>query len=288
MKRVSILMLVFSDVDIAVRSMDAITKVSAVADIHVIENRSRTAGTCIRDAAMLRLAVGDIASYTDMRDNIGNNAFELILQSVPNLWADSDYVVITDGDLVPDGTGWLEEQCSILEYHPEIWACGITLDMTNLPVSAFPDAVNWVDPGVDREDYRLASTGLCLLMIRTSDLVQFVEWHKEHSRYRFGDTVLRKYAKRVATRLWAATRRSQARHLTWDRYADRDHQYTQYKTLRTYAQVWRHHKYCRFIVHTSAGKWTYVPWLHILRGSLRTARARLQCIGRPKPDYAWW
>jgi hypothetical protein len=280
--------MVFDDTEIACRSVDALVRLGDRADVHVIENYSQRNRGAIRAAMMRLLKCGSIKTYIGMHGNIGNNAFEIVLQYMPELWRASQYLVITDGDLVPDRDAWLDEECGVLHTHNDVWACGITLDLANLPVLAFPDAHTWVDPGLELDDYRLASTGLCLLALRTQDMSTFIEWHKRRSYPRFGDTLLRKYAKTIAIQKWAATKLSRARHLTWDRYADRSHEYTKFKTDHTFQAIWGHHKYCSFSVMTNAGHAYVIPWRHIARGWRRTLVARTRCMGRPKPAEAWW
>jgi hypothetical protein len=49
--------------------------------------------------------------------------------------------LLTDGDLLPTDDNWLSEQIQILVNHPDVFCCNVDLEMSNLPVESFPEAL---------------------------------------------------------------------------------------------------------------------------------------------------
>jgi hypothetical protein len=144
-ERIPCYVLVFHDAPTIAASLDWLAAWRDRLELIVLENPSEATGTAIRPDVEARLARGDVARYLLFDENISNNAFEVALAIDRGRWRDAPYVLLTDGDLV-GGDGWLDEQVALLDRRPEVFACGIRLDMDNLPLARFPDAGGWVPP----------------------------------------------------------------------------------------------------------------------------------------------
>jgi hypothetical protein len=273
MKRIPCLVIVYHDFPIVRACLDFLAKHREQLDIVVVENFSEHTNREIKPYVLNLLQSGSIQKYFLFDKNISMNAFEVVLQEGGLNLAEADYVMVTDGDLIVEQGDWLGEQRAILERHPDVFACGMTLDMRNLPVRAFSDAANWVHTGTECGDHFLASTGLWLLLMRAEQFHQFVAWHKEHDYSRFSDTLLRKYCKRVLGKKWARTKQTKAYHLTWDRYMDLDHPYTQIKTQNSLRKLFHHHRYCGCTLYTRDKTSRHFPVARYIKGLKRSFSA---------------
>jgi hypothetical protein len=273
MKKIPCLVIVYHDFPIVRACLDFLAKQRDHLDIIVMENFSEHTNAQIKPYMLDLLQSGKISNYFLFDKNISMNVFEVVLQEGGLNLTEADYIMVTDGDLIVEEGDWLGEQKSILERHPDVFACGMTLDMKNLPVRAFPDAVNWVHTGTECPDYFLASTGLWLLLMRSEGFQKFVMWHREHNYPRFSDTLLRKFCKRVLERKWVRTKKTQAYHLTWDRYKDLDHPYTQIKTQNSLRKLFHHHNYCGYTHYTRNKAKRHFPVSKYIRGLKRSFAA---------------
>jgi hypothetical protein len=73
--------------------------------------------------------------------NISSNAIEVVFSSNEINLGNSEYILLTDGDLLPTDDNWLSEQIQILVNHPDVFCCNVDLEMSNLPVESFPEAL---------------------------------------------------------------------------------------------------------------------------------------------------
>jgi hypothetical protein len=235
--------LVFHDAPTVRTSLDWLTGFADRLELVVVENPSEHTDAEIRPYVESLLAQGAIARYLLLDDNISNNAFEVALEHERARWEGAGHVLLTDGDLVADDAGWLDEQLAILR-HPEVFACGIRLSMDNLPVEAFPEAVGWVPPPrAEHGDWVEGLTGLHLVLLGAADLAAYGRY-RAANRLRFVDSTMHHFAYRVLDRRWARTKYAAARHLTWDLYADPEHPYTRFKTGKSLREHWHHTRYC--------------------------------------------
>jgi hypothetical protein len=230
--------LVFDQVDIVEKCLKSLIRHANDMDIVVIENPSD--GTpkikdFVNDLGKKKL----VKRYYLFDKNITNNAFKLVLAREQALIKKTRYVITTDGDLTCEDD-WLKETTCILRKHPEVFACGVSLDMSNLPVKTFPDATGWVPDDISEQpDYYEAVTGSHLLTLRGSDFYTFLRW-KDKNNIHLVDSTMHDYCYRVLQKKWTRTKHSKAYHLTWDLYQDLDHPYTKLKTEKSFAAIWHH------------------------------------------------
>jgi len=228
--------------------------------ITVVENFSEHTRAQLKPYFLNELRAGRIERYILFRRNISNNAAETVLDGDLVPLGTAPFVLYTDGDVVAEPAGWLDEQLAILARHPELMVCGVPLSTENLPVSVFPDAVRWVPPPVAVHDDYLETTqsGSHLWLMRTADLRRARHFRRVTGR-RNVDSTFGLYARRAGRR-WALTKHAVARHLVWDLYADRNHEYTQLRLRRSFRQTWHHYRYCPCDIWTRDGRRVVYPF----------------------------
>jgi hypothetical protein len=254
--RIPCYVLAFHDAPTVRASLDWLTGFGDRLELVVVENPSERTEGEIRPYVEGLLAAGAVDRYLLMDENITNNAFEVALEHERTRWEGGERVLLTDGDLVGDA-GWLDEELAIVA-RPEVFACGIRLSMENLPLEAFPEATGWVPPArAEHEDWIEGLTGLHLVMLGADGLAAYSRF-RAANRLRFLDSTMHHFCYRVLDRHWARTKLSEARHLTWDLYADPEHPYTRFKTGKSLREHWQHQRYCGLSEISAAGE-RYVP-----------------------------
>jgi hypothetical protein len=238
-KKILCYVLIFDQVDIIKKSLNFLTKYSDRLDLVIIENPSDNTPEIkkyIKGLGEKRL----IKRYYLFEENITSNAVVRVLDEEIGYIAKSLYTIITDGDLTSDDKDWLDEEINILKRNKEVFACGITLDKSNLPIKAFPEAKGWIPPDVSEQpNYYEAATGGHLMMLRGKDFAKYINWKNENKILHIDDE-MRKYCYDTLHKKWARTKKSKAYHLTWDLYADKNHPYTKFRSKKTFKETWNH------------------------------------------------
>jgi len=235
-------------------------------DIIVVENRSKYTESQIKPYILKLIDSGQILQYFLFNKNISNNVLEVFFDDGHVDLASYDHVLLTDGDLLVEDRAWLSEELSILARYPEIFACGIKLDMANLPTRTFPEAVHWIPPVIEaKEMYEEVLTGVNLLMLRSAELRGFLDYRRSHG-LKILDGYLHQYCYKVLKMKWARTVKSTAIHLTWNNYNDLENEYTQLKTAKTFHETWNHHSYASYVQYSKKGISKHVPWRKIIKG----------------------
>ena len=253
-------------------TVDHLLDYVGILDLHVIENSSELTKTHIEPYFLELVHSGKVSKYFLFDRNISNNALEVVLDGGYIDFSDSEYVMLTDGDLLPLNHGWLLEEMEIVGKSKEVFACGIRLDLGNLPTTTFPDAHRWVGaPRSETDLYLEAPGGLHLVLLTTAELIGFLNYRKRHD-LRIADFTLRHYCYEILDKKWVTTKRSSARHLTWDRYSDLGHPYTKLKLSRSFDETWRHDSYSGFELHMRDSVSRHFPFRKMLAGRIRHFR----------------
>lgn len=244
-QRIPCFILVYQNLDIIRRSIEALAGYTDRLDLQIIENPSDRSDV-IREQLDDYLRTGLVSRCFLFDENISNNAFEVILRRELD-YARHAHVLVTDGDLLPLEDGWLDEEQTVLRRHPEVFCIGGTLDMANLPLQTFPDAGDWIPADrADHGDYVEAFTGAYFLMFRGVQLGALMAYLDEQDQ-RFRDGVIAGYCYDRLGLRWARTRRARFVHLTWDLYQDAEHPYTRFKRDVPFAVHWDHGRYASYV-----------------------------------------
>jgi hypothetical protein len=240
-KKILCYVLIFDQVEIIKKSLDFLSQNSSKLDLIIIENPSGNTPKIkkyVQQLGKKRL----IKRYYLFDENITSNAMVAILDKEIDRIAKSPYTIITDGDLISNDQDWLGEEMKILKNNKNVFACGISLDMSNLPIKAFPEAKSWIPPDVSEQpDYYEAATGGHLMMLRGKDFAEYIRWKNENKVLHI-DNEMRKYCYDLLHKKWARTKKSKAYHLTWDLYADKNHPYTKFRSQKSFKETWNHSK----------------------------------------------
>lgn len=238
-KKIPCYVLVFDQVDIIKQSLNFLASFADKLDIIVVENPSPNSPAIGRIIDELGKA-GKIRRHYLMSENITSTAYTVAINQELERVRKSRFVVITDGDIIVKNGDWLKEEVDILKKHRDVFACGVTLDKSNLPIKAFPEAKDWIpqDDNV-HPDYFEVRTGGHLLLMRGAEFGAFMDRLNE-DKLHFVDGDMHWFCYDVLHKKWARTRNVEGYHLTWDLYHDKDHPYTKLKTSVSFQDTWRH------------------------------------------------
>lgn len=237
--------MIYEQLDIITKCLDSLTQSNNELEIIVIENPSTNSKEISKYVHSLGKR-GLIARYYQLDSNIAGNAFSMVLLSELEQIKKSRHVIISDGDLVPSSESWLNEELAVLKRNREVFSCGVTLSKSNLPIATFPESTHWIpDDIAETPNYIEALTGAHLLAFRSKELVQFLSWINKE-QLNFVDGNLHKFAYDVLHKKWSRTREASAYHLTWDLYSDLKHDYTVFKTSRSFNDIWHNNQTAAF------------------------------------------
>ena len=247
MKNILVISIIYSEYDIITKHVDFLIKGNDNYDIILLENKSASTPK-IRDYCFTLLKNKDIMNYYLFEDNIGMNVFETIFFNKDINLDDYEYILMTDGDLTVENPNWFQEEMNILNNHPDSLCCGVTLDMSNLPIKVFPEAKSWY-PKCKKfhEDCEEQITGLNLLLWRVSDFKLFLNYMKVNKMI-YMDTTMHRYHL-TTNKKWLRTKIARAYHHTWDLYANQNHPYCKMKN-KGYKYVWLHGKFCNYSIYS--------------------------------------
>ncbi|HSX29869.1 MAG TPA: hypothetical protein VLE73_04905 [Candidatus Saccharimonadales bacterium] len=238
-KKILCYVLVFDQVDIIKKCLTFLSKYSDRLDLIVLENPSKNTPV-IKNIVENMGKQGHVKRYYLFDENITGIAMMTVLNKEQALVKKSAYTIISDGDLVSSDADWLDEEVGILKHNPDVLACGISLDMSNLPLKTYPESTGWIPPDIsEKPDYYEAVTGGHLLMLRGRDFSDYIDW-KNSSGADHIDSIMHKYCYETKHKKWARTKKSKAYHLTWDLYADKNHPYTKFRSKKTFKETWHH------------------------------------------------
>jgi len=246
-KKIPCFVFIYHQIDFIKQTLDFLLDYTEEIEIYIVENKSINTEKIIQPYISNLVNSGQVKKYFLFETNITNNAMEMVLESPEINLNNSEYVLLTDADLVPNNKDWLQEEISILRNNTEVFCCGINLDLSNLPVDVVPKAVNWYPPAkATYDDYIEGVTGHHFVLMRTGELKSFLDYmHKSHLKYR--DSEMHRYCYHVLNKKWARTKQTQARHLKWDVVKVSAHPYLQRKQL--VKDIWNHNFYCSYEVY---------------------------------------
>jgi len=244
--KIPCVVVIFHDPCIVRKSLDSLVRFSDRLDIHVLENPSENTDEHIRPYVKGLLAEGLVSQYVLFDENISNNAVEVFFNDGLLPTDGYDHILLTDGDLLPLDDSWLDEELAILDGDPSVFACGIALDPSNLPLQVFPESKDWIAaPKSETDLYVEAPTGIHLVLMKAEDFWKYWKYRRA-KKHKFIDSVIHKYCREELRRKWVRTKKSRAVHLTWDLYADAEHPYTKMKHGLTLGEQWAHDRYCGY------------------------------------------
>lgn len=232
-------------------------------EIYVIENNSPFTKNLIQPYLLKLLHENKISKYIYFHNNISNNAIELFFDNKIIKETSSEYILITDGDLIVQKIegieNWLDEELKIIKSRQDVLSCGINLSLHNVPLNddyrlTVPDT-----DGIIHEDCVEFDTGIHLLLIKKKTFEQYLEWRRKTNSI-FIDQTLRYFIKSELGKKWVVTKNNHAYHLTWDLYQIPDHPYTIFKSNNEFNKIWKHKDYSFFTIYDKYKKKNKYPF----------------------------
>jgi len=231
--------LIFEQTEIIERTLHFLSSYVSDIEIIVIENPSKNTPKIKKMMDKMGKS-GLIKKHYLLDKNVTGNAFSLIIEKEADYIKQRKYVMITDGDIDSQDKTWLKEQKNILKKHRDVFACGISLSTSNLPLKTFSDAKSWIPADMNEtKDYFEAFTGIHLLLMRSKELLAFMSWKAQHN-LPFVDGNMHGFCYNELHKKWARTKNATALHLTWDLYQDKNHPYTKFKLAKSFKKMWYH------------------------------------------------
>ncbi|MBB6734520.1 hypothetical protein [Cohnella zeiphila] len=248
--RIPCVVLFYYNAEIIVSTMEFLLPYSDRLAITVLENKSIHTDSTIKPYLQSLVNDSKIERYVLFDENITMNAYRIAFEHGLIEPSASDYLMLTDGDLIVPHSDFLTEQLNILDRHPELFACGVSLSMHNLPLNNYPDATSWI-PGDFHvhPDYVETVTGFHLLLLRAKEFAQYLDYSRQTGNSIL-DIPMHHYCHHVLGKKWGKTKLSQAVHLTWDVYADSGHPYQEWKSKQDLEALFVHDRYCQFQVYS--------------------------------------
>jgi hypothetical protein len=283
MKKILCVVMVYYDFEISKLCIDSLLPYLDRLDLIIIENKSEFTESHFRPYLLDLVNKGQVSKYFLFNKNISINAGEIVFDSGHIDFGDSDYVIITDGDLLCENQDWLSEEINIMEKNTDVFICAVTLDTSNLPIEVFPSATEWAPGGIEHDMYFEDSTGVYFLLMRTKEYLNFLNYRKRNN-LKLIDLELNHYCYVILNKKWVRTKKSLARHLTWDLYHDPGHPYSKLKGKKSYEQTWVHNSYCSYQIYTKYSFSKYYPLKKILFGYIEDGKKWIQCIFKGKSD----
>src|SRR5512135_81838 len=131
--RIPTVVFAYHDLGMVRETLASLARLGNRLAITVVENGSVNTATHLRPYFVSLLRRGTIDRYILFRNNITNNALEVVYDDRLIYFERSMHVLITDGDIVPDRLDWLDEELGVLDRHRDVFVCGVQLTTENLP-----------------------------------------------------------------------------------------------------------------------------------------------------------
>lgn len=248
MKKIPCLVLIYDNVEIIKRSINSLLKYRERLTIHIIENPSAFTEHYTKPSMQSLLYAGLIDSYTLFDANITNNAFEEFLRTTPLPIWDSEFILLTDGDVVAEGE-WLESQINILNKYKDVFCCSVKMSLDG-----------WSQGLKDRfgparsenQDYIEVSSGIWLCLFRTQELKAAFNLFTQN-KFRFRDGPLLRFVYEYWRKKWVVSKFGIARELTRSGFSNPDYRKNKNALILQRGNIinfWNHDEICGFHTYT--------------------------------------
>lgn len=244
--KIACVFFIYYNTDIIKKSIECILKHKNVLDIYVVENKSPYTDTEIKPYMMKLLEEGSICKYVIFEENITNNALKIFLNSDLMDFDKYQYTILTDGDIFVYNDDWLHEELNILEKHKKVSVCGMFLTNSNPPHMA------------EHEDYYFGYTGMWLLLLRTPDLKNFLEYMNKNNKPILDHEMHLYFVVKLKLE-WAKTKKCMGYHLIGDLFKDSNYMENPYLKFKRDSgeSLWYHNRVCDFEVFSKEGSKKY-------------------------------
>jgi len=242
--KIVVYILIYYDFEIIKRHLQFIQRLYlkySFLEIIIIENKSINTPK-IRKLINFYINNGVVKKYYYFSKNISNNAIELILIKEKKYLKNFDYIIITDGDLLPNNYYFIDEMLNIINIELRVMGVAMSLDYRNLPIETMPESVLWKNIDYNITDkYIEGKAGMWFMLFKKKYLLELINY-KFKNNIKFVDSNIYNYADFKGYKI-LKTKNSKAIHLTWYRYHDLSNPYTKFK-INNIKTIWHHNQYC--------------------------------------------
>jgi hypothetical protein len=251
--------LIYENVEIIRRCLDALVSQGDRLAIHVVENYSSATADYIQPAMLHLLGENKIEQYIQFSENVTNNAIDIVLAAGVVDVSESEYMIITDGDCLPQGE-WLDAQLGILSRHPDVFCCTLQNDASHWEEGA---RKKLPAPSHQNDEFAEIESGMWLCMFRSREILRVVEVFRENG-FRFRDGLLNQYAKYFLNKRWVAAKSASLVELTRSGFSNPNYLEKRYKLLETrhgndHYRFWGHDVVCPYTVYTKDSAVSHEP-----------------------------
>jgi len=238
MKKILIVSVIFSEIDIIEKSFNSIY--SSNYDYFIIENKSNNSDN-IKNY-FLNKNLNNIVGYICFIENISATAVNVFLKDFEQLIKNYEYLIITDGDFfVYNIDDIINENISAF-YDKNCAASSCSLFQGNnyLSKDRKIGIDNYIDIQKQRESiqysHNVGITSNCFLTFKTSNIDFLKEIH-------YLDTNIYSKINKMGKH-WLVSQKNQAYHLTWDLYIEGNPYFEWKKNVIN--DIWKQKKECNY------------------------------------------
>jgi hypothetical protein len=227
MEKIQVFMIEFFDIDVIKASVETLLLYPNL-EINIIENKSEFTDTLIKPYLLGLVKDNKIKRYFAFDENIFNGVGDVVLRHPLIDLNQTTYCIISDGSLSCKEATWLQKQIEFIEEDKNIYACAVSIDLSNMPPGQEPYV--GVIPFIHADKYDIIETGHTnghMLLLRSVDLVDTLAYLNKVNKT-FTDCALGAY-RNVHNRSWIRIREPLFHRHTWDYFKIPNHPYLTYK-----------------------------------------------------------
>jgi hypothetical protein len=244
LNKILLISIIYQEFNIIQKHIDSLFPLKDIIDIVILENKSSDTEFLIKDYCLSLLEKNNILQYWLFDKNIGGTAFTIFFDSFANQLKNYDYIIITDGDIkLYNAKELLNEILLILDTVEDSFACAADIDISNLPLEAIPESINWMPKAIDHGWYLECATAGHMLTFKKENILKYIEYRRKNNEI-FIDSNIRKFCI-SKNKKWLKTKYQKAYHLTWDLYHDLNHPYTIMK-MKPREDIFFNSTYCGY------------------------------------------
>ena len=151
----------------------------------------------------------DLKNYVVFRENITNNAVNIVINDFKEVFKSYEYITFSDCDLFVENSEQLFDEIYKILEHDDVGVCCSSLSLENLP--NVTGSQTWIPSPISvHEDYINADTGIHFMTLKNTNfnLIENCKFLDNSLSSKFRSNNLK----------WVSTKKNNCLHLTWDLY----------------------------------------------------------------------
>ena len=214
-------------------------------DIFVVENYSEYTDNTIKPYILNLLKEKKIKGYFLFDRNITHNATKKVLIDNHINILETEYILVTNGNLSCKENYWLNNQIKILKEDQKVFTCAVPISLNNIPKNC--DQENFQLPITAKlKNYNVGFTGKHMLLFRSKEFNNMLKNIFPNKPYI--DASFHHYAMRI-NKKWAVLLEPEFYRHTWDLFKKENDPYLERKR-KHFTMFWKHNEYCSYTKYT--------------------------------------